>query len=242
MGKMLTQQRRGKGSSVFRSPGFNFLSDISYPKDIPSGFAQVIALHDDPGRYTPVAELEFVNGIKLLMLAAEGMALGDKISIGDSHTFSVGSIKPIGIIPDGTPIFNIEKHPGDGGRMARSSGTAGFVVAHDEDTGLVTIQLSSKRTVIISPLCRVTLGVASGGGRLEKPLMKAGNNAYKHLARGHSWPKVRGTAMNAYDHPHGGKSFGKSTTVARTTPPGRKVGQVAARSTGRRKSKSRNTN
>lgn len=239
MGKMLIQQRRGKGSNVYRTPSFNFFSDISYPQQVEPGLAQVTRLIDDPGRSTPVAELEFQSGKKLYYLAAEGLAVGDKVAIGQFPAYSVGAIKPLGMVPEGSPVFNVERHPGDGGRFARASGTSAIVVAHDEETSAVTLQLSSKHTLVLSPLCRATLGVASGGGRLEKPMMKAGTHFYAAMARGRRFPYVRGTAMNAYDHPHGGRSFGKSTTVSRNAPPGRKVGQVAARGTGRKKSKSR---
>ncbi len=79
--------------------------------------------------------------------------------------------------------------------------------------------------------------MAAGGGRLEKPFKKAGTHWHAVRARNKYYPVVRGTAMAAYDHPHGGKSFGKPTAVKRSTPPGRKVGQVAAKRTGRRKGK-----
>ncbi|MEM4052736.1 MAG: 50S ribosomal protein L2, partial [Ignisphaera sp.] len=78
----------------------------------------------------------------------------------------------------------------------------------------------------------------AGGGRLEKPLLKAGNAYYKWRAKARKWPRVRGVAMNAVDHPHGGgshQSESKPTTVSRRAPPGRKVGHIAARRTGRRK-------
>ena len=71
----------------------------------------------------------------------------------------------------------------------------------------------------------------------EKPMMKAGVHYYAAQARNRYFPKSRGSAMSAYDHPHGGKGFGFSTTRARGSPPGIKVGLIAARSSGRRKTR-----
>ena len=101
------------------------------------------------------------------------------------------------------------------------------------------MKLPSKKTKIVSGDCRVQLGIISGGGRLEKPLLKAGAAHYKMRARHRIWPKVRGVHMAAYNHPHGGKQHhaGKPTTVSRGASPGSKVGHVGARSTGRRKGK-----
>ena len=76
-----------------------------------------------------------------------------------------------------------------------------------------------------------------GGGRLEKPLMKAGTNFYKKHAQNRKWPVNRGVHMSAYTHPFGGKQHhkGRGSATSRNAPPGRKVGHIAARSTGRKK-------
>jgi large subunit ribosomal protein L8e len=80
------------------------------------------------------------------------------------------------------------------------------------------------------------VGVVAGGGRIDKPLLKAGNAHHKYKAKRNNWPKVRGVAMNPVDHPHGGgnhQHVGHPTTVPRDAPPGKKVGLIAARRTGR---------
>lgn len=79
------------------------------------------------------------------------------------------------------------------------------------------------------------IGVIGGGGRNEKPMLKAGNVYWKFKAKRKCWPNVRGVAMNPVDHPHGGgnhQHLGKPSTISRRTPPGRKVGLIAARRTG----------
>ena len=84
-------------------------------------------------------------------------------------------------------------------------------------------------------MCRATIGSVAGSGRGEKPIAKAGKNFYRTRSRPKIWPKVRGVAMNAVDHPHGSgrkQTVGVQSTVSRTAPPGRKVGNIAAKRTG----------
>ena len=79
------------------------------------------------------------------------------------------------------------------------------------------------------------IGLVAGGGRIDKPLLKAGRAKHKYSAKRNCWPRVRGVAMNPVEHPHGGgnhQHVGHPTTVSRATPPGRKVGLIAARRTG----------
>jgi large subunit ribosomal protein L8e len=111
------------------------------------------------------------------------------------------------------------------------------VITHSED-GYTRIQLPSGRKTLVADTCRAALGVVAGGGRLEKPLLKAGNVWHKYAAKRKAWPVVRGVAMNPVDHPHGGgahQHMGKPGTVSRNARPGQKVALVAARRTGRRR-------
>ena len=85
--------------------------------------------------------------------------------------------------------------------------------------------------------CRATIGVLAGGGRKDKPFLKAGKKFHAYRTRGKQYPTVRGVAMNAVAHPHGGgghQHVGKPYTVKRGASPGRKVGSVAASRTGRK--------
>jgi len=86
--------------------------------------------------------------------------------------------------------------------------------------------------------CRAMIGQVAGGGRTEKPLLKAGNAYHKYKAKRNCWPVVRGVAMNPVEHPHGGgnhQHIGHASTVRRDKSAGAKVGQIAARRTGRRR-------
>ncbi len=241
MGTRLRSQKRGHGSPVYQAPSHRYFADVMYPKS-PSTtqIGQALRLIDDVGRHPLLAEFIREDGTKFYNIASEGMSVGSRIEIGPLPTpnaLALGSIHPLSVIPDGTSVFNLELRQGDGGKLCRSAGAVAYVVAHNEENGNVTVLLSSKQTKILKGNCRATVGVACGGGRLEKPLMKAGTAFHKAHATNKMWPFVRGTAMAAYDHPHGGKSLGKPNTVARSTPPGRKTGSVAASRTGRRRGK-----
>jgi large subunit ribosomal protein L2 len=147
----------------------------------------------------------------------------------------VGNILPVGKIPEGTMVCNIELKPGDGGKIAKSSGAYATVVAHTAQGTL--IKLPSGKTRYVSDYCRATIGVVTGAGRTEKPFLKAGAKFHLMRARGRKYPRTRGKAMVAAVHPYGSskRSARKVTTVSRNAPPGKKVGLIAARGAGRRK-------
>lgn len=101
---------------------------------------------------------------------------------------------------------------------------------------LFRIKLPSGAKKIVPSGCRAMIGQVAGGGRTEKPLLKAGNAYHKYRVKRNCWPKVRGVAMNPVEHPHGGgnhQHIGHASTVRRDAPPGQKVGLIAARRTGR---------
>ena len=98
------------------------------------------------------------------------------------------------------------------------------------------IKLPSGAKKVIQSSNRAMVGIIAGGGRIDKPILKAGRAYHKYKAKRNSWPKVRGVAMNPVEHPHGGgnhQHIGKASTVRRDASAGRKVGLIAARRTGR---------
>lgn len=238
MGKRIIVQRRGRGSPTWRTPDHLHIAPARYPLlDLTKSYKGVVQdLLHDPGRWVPLAEIKLETGHVFHIPAVEGMYVGQVITIGPDAEISNGNILPVGLIPEGTQIANVEKTPGDGGRYARSSGAYAIILGKSGDR--VKIQLPSGKVVEVLSNARAIVGVIAGGGRLEKPLLKAGAAFYKWKAKSCWWPRVRGLAMNPVSHPHGGgRHVGRPTTVARTTPPGRKVGHIAARRTGRKKGK-----
>jgi len=142
----------------------------------------------------------------------------------------------LGGLPEGTVVSNCEERPGDRGRLARASGDYATIISHNPDTNTTRLRLPSGSKKIVQSDSRATIGIVAGGGRVDKPVLKAGNNYYKFRVKRNCWPKVRGVAMNPVEHPHGGgnhQHVGHATTVARDSPPGKKVGLIAARRTGR---------
>ncbi len=238
MGTAILQQKRGHGGPAYQAPSHRYTTALVYPAlAAPLSRAQVTGFADDVSRHPLLAELLFEDGRHVYAVAAEGLAKGQIIEYGDEAAPNPGNVLPLSKIPDGSPVFNIELHPRDGGKLGRTGGSVAYVVAHDEEKNTVTLLLASKETRDFNGRCLATVGVACGGGRTEKPFVKAGNKFYAMHARNRYWPTVRGGAMSAYDHPYGGRSFGKPTAVKRSTPPGRKVGHIAASRTGRRRGK-----
>ncbi|MFB6270789.1 MAG: 50S ribosomal protein L2 [Halobacterium sp.] len=236
MGRRIQGQRRGRGTSTFRAPSHRYKAELSHRKtedaDVLAG--EVVDIEHDPARSAPVANVQFEDGDQRLVLASEGTAVGDTIEVGISASIEEGNTLPLGEIPEGVPICNVESQPGDGGKFARAGGVNADLITHERDAAVV--QLPSGEVKRLSPDCRATIGVVAGGGRTEKPFVKAGNKHHKMKTRGGKWPKVRGVAMNAVDHPFGGggrQHPGRPKSVSRNAPPGRKVGDIASKRTGR---------
>jgi len=243
MGKLLLQQRLGKGSPSYRRPSHRFKADVEFrkPDEIEKNgklVGQVVNFIDDPARNALLMEVKFENKERCVFIAPEGTGVGDRVEMGSSAEVGAGNVLPLNLIPDGMPIYNIEIVPGDGGKLVRTSGTTAFVVSHEAER--VTVRLPSKKLKVLDGRCRAQIGVICGGGRLEKPFLKAGKHFYARGALNRRYPNVRGVAMNPYNHPFGGKEHhkGRGSAVSRSTPPGRKVGHIAARRTGRRRGKS----
>jgi large subunit ribosomal protein L2 len=236
MGRRIQGQRRGRGGPTFRAPSHRYKSDKQHKKledeDVVSG--TVVGVEHDPARSAPIARVEFDDGDQRLVLAPEGIGLGEEIQIGVSAEIKPGNTLPLAEIPEGVPVCNVEGQPGDGGKFARASGTNADLITHDRNAAVV--KLPSGQIKRLDPECRATIGVVAGGGRTEKPHVKAGNKHHKMRARGTKYPTVRGVAMNAVDHPFGGggrQHPGKPKSISRNAPPGRKVGDISSRRTGR---------
>lgn len=142
---------------------------------------------------------------------------------------------PLESMPEGTIVCNIEEKAGDRGALARTSGNYATVIGHNIDDGTTRIKLPSGSKKVVASNCRAAIGIVAGGGRMDKPLLKAGRAYHKYKAKRNCWPVTRGVAMNPVDHPHGGgnhQHVGHATTVSRYAPAGKKVGLIAARRTG----------
>src|SRR3989338_3381686 len=237
MGKSLIQQKRGKGSPRYRSPSFRFAGKAAFIKYGEKGItnADVLEITHSSGHSAPLMEVKYSNGEAGLLQAPEGIRVGDKIEIGDNAELKAGNIIPLKNIPEGTSIYNIESNPGDGGKFVRTSGVFARIITKMEDGIVVELPSSKRRTFM--PECKAIIGNVAGSGRTEKPFLKAGSKWFAMTSRNKMWPKVSGTSMNSLSHPFGGRSShakGIPTQSARNSPPGRKVGKIAPKRTGRK--------
>ncbi|PIA15777.1 hypothetical protein COEREDRAFT_44151 [Coemansia reversa NRRL 1564] len=244
MGRVIRSQRKGAGSiftsRTHRRKGAAKLRSLDYAER--EGYIRglIKEIIHDPGRGAPLAKVQFRDPYRFktrteLFIATEGMYTGQFVYCGKKAKLAIGNTIPIGEMPEGSIISNIEEKPGDRGAIARASGNYATVIGQNADDGITRIRLPSGSKKTLQAACRATVGVVAGGGRIEKPLLKAGRAFFKHRAKRNSWPRTRGVAMNPVDHVHGGgnhQHIGKASTVARSSVPGQKVGLIAARRTG----------
>jgi len=246
MGRVIRAQRKGAAGGVFKShnkhrKGASKLRALDFSERHGYVKGLVTEIMHDPGRGAPLAKVVFRDPYKyaqneLRFVAAEGMYTGQFIYCGKRAQLKVGNVLPLGSMPEGTIVCNVEEKAGDRGKMARASGDYATIVSHNPDAGQTRLRLPSGAKKVVSSTARGMIGVVSGGGRVDKPILKAGRSYHKYKAKRNCWPYVRGVAMNPVEHPHGGgnqQHIGHSSTVARDSPPGKKVGLIAARRTGR---------
>lgn len=232
----MVQQARGKGTPRYKAPSFNYAGEISHKQPttkIENGIIKEL-LHC-PGHSAPLMKVQYEDGEEVLLPAPEGVKVGDNIPLNSSEII-IGNTLPLKNIPEGTTIFNIEHIPGDGGKFVRASGTFARIVGKTHRG--VEVLLPSKKRKFFDESCRATIGTVSGGGRTEKPIVKAGNAVYKMAARNKLYPKTSGTSQNAVDHPFGksrSAKKGRPTVAPKHGPPGSQVGKLRPRRTGYRR-------
>ena len=232
MGKRIIQQARGKGSLTYRVRKKAFIYRVKYP--MMEGAASIIKLIHSSAHSAPLIRGKIENIIfynPAFSKAVEGSA----INIGGNEVRE-GNILALKNIPIGTRVFNIERNPGDGGRMIRSSGSSA-IVSKIYENNKIGVTMPNRKEVLFDENCRASVGIIAGDGKGQKPFIKAGRKYYKMRARGKLWPRISAVSTNAVDHPFGsgrGKRI-KSKTAKRNAPPGRKVGHLRPSRTGKRK-------
>lgn len=238
MGKRLRSQRRGKGGPTFEAKHTGLKSEYcslteKQAKETLKG--QVNDIIKPSGRSNLLAVIEFEDGNSTQFIAAEGIAVGQEIEAGKKAATAIGNVLPLASIPEGCPIFNIELVPGDGGKAVRGTGI--YAVLVNKDKKAAYVKMPSGTTKEFKLESRATIGCSAGGGRKEKPRVKAGISHHFMRAKSRHYPTLRGVAMNALDHPFGGAQHhaGKSKSTSKNAPPGRKVGSIGSKRTGRKK-------
>ena len=231
MGKRIITQARGKGSHTYRVRKKAFRHKLQYPQKL-EGEGQVIKLFNSSAHTAPLAKIKYSKGT-FYIPAFKGMIEGQKIKFGKE--IEKGNIVSLKDIPIKTQIHCIESRPGDGGVFIKTGGNSAIVSKTVGEE--VFVLFPSKKERKFNKKCRAIVGVIAGGGRLDKPVVKAGKKYYIKKAKSKLWPRTSAVKMNAIDHPFGsGRAKNPKSKIAkRNAPPGRKVGLLRPRRTGKRK-------
>lgn len=212
-GRITVRHRGGGAKRLYRLVDFKRIY-----KDVEG---VVKALEYDPNRNVPIALVVYKNGAKSYMLLPDGLNVGDTIMSSSKADAKVGNSLPLKAIPIGFFVHNVELYPGQGGKFARSAGTAVQLVAREGEKAILKMPSGELRTVGTENWA--TIGTLSRADYRNLSLGKAGRTRHR------GWrPSVRGMAMNPVDHPHGGgegrsksgshpvSPWGKSAKGART--------------------------
>ena len=158
---------------------------------------RVASIEYDPNRTANIALINYRDGEKRYILAPEGLMIGQDIVAGETADIKVGNALPLGNIPVGTVIHNVELRPGKGGELARSAGSKAQIIGREDK--YVMVRLTSGEQRLILKTCYATIGEVGNSDYELVSLGKAGRTRHMGIR-----PTVRGSVMNPNDHPHGG--------------------------------------
>ncbi len=173
--------------------------------------AKVAAIEYDPNRTARIALLHYRDGEKRYILAPVGLEIGALVESGPAADIKIGNALPLGSIPLGTVIHNIELRPGEGAKLVRSAGSAAQLMAKEGTYAQVRMPSGEVRKILI--VCRATIGQLGNLDHENEVIGKAGR--MRHMGKR---PSVRGIAMNPVDHPHGGGEARSTSGRPPTTP------------------------
>jgi large subunit ribosomal protein L2 len=199
--KKRTAGRNNKGRITVRHRGGGHKKRyriIDFRRDKHDVPAKVVSIEYDPNRTSRIALLQYADGEKRYIIWPVGLTVGDTVMSGPDAEIKVGNALPLGKIPSGTTIHNLELHKGKGGQLVRGAGSGANLMARDEeDYALVRMPSGEVRRVRAD--CMATIGQVGNVEHSQIRLGRAGRARLKGRR-----PRVRGTVMNPVDHPHGG--------------------------------------
>lgn len=159
--------------------------------------AKVVSIEYDPNRSSRIALLEYADGEKRYIIQPLGLKVGDTIMSGPDAEVKIGNALPMANLPVGTFVHNIEMVPGKGGQLVRSAGASAQLLAKEGDYASLRMPSGEIRKILVN--CLATVGQIGNIDHENVTLGSAGRSRHLGIR-----PTVRGTAMNAVDHPHGG--------------------------------------
>jgi len=170
---------------------------IDFKRNKPGIPATVTAVEYDPNRSARIALLTYADGEKRYILAPVGLTVGDRVVSGPAADIKPGNALPLGSIPLGSTVHNIELKPGRGGQVVRSAGMSAQLLAREGDYAQIRMPSGEVRRVAV--VCYATIGQIGNVEHENENVGKAGKSRWRGKR-----PSVRGMAMNPFDHPHGG--------------------------------------
>ncbi|MDD5033032.1 MAG: 50S ribosomal protein L2 [Candidatus Pacebacteria bacterium] len=188
-GRITTRHKGGGSKRTYR-----FVDFVYDKKNIP---ARIESVEYDPNRTGFIALCVYADGEKRYVLVPQSMKKGDTFTVSEKAEVKAGNRMPLGKIPSGTMIYNIEFHPLAGAKLVRSAGSYAELLAHD--AGYSQIKMPSKEVRKVHDKCWASIGAVSNEEHNLINIGKAGRSRWLGIR-----PTVRGTAMNPVDHPHGG--------------------------------------
>ena len=188
-GRITVRHRGGGAKRKYR------IIDFVRNKDGVEG--TVASIEYDPNRTSNIALIKYADGEKRYILAPKGLKVGMKIESGENADIKVGNSLPIGNIPEGTLVHNIELKPGKGGQIGRSAGNSAQILGREGKYTLIRLSSGEVRKVLNT--CRATIGEVGNEDHELVSLGKAGRKRHMGIR-----PTVRGSVMNPNDHQHGG--------------------------------------
>ncbi len=199
-GKISNGGRNNTGRITVRFRGAGHKKDyrmVDFKRNKVDVPAVVERLEYDPNRTAFIALIKYQDGEQAYILAPQRLAVGDSVVAGNYVDVKPGNVMPLGNMPVGTIIHNIEMKIGKGGQIARSAGTYAQIVGRDQD--YVILRLNSGEQRLVHGRCRGTIGAVSNPDHMNISIGKAGRTRWL------GWrPHNRGVVMNPIDHPHGG--------------------------------------
>lgn len=198
---------------------------IDFKRDKYDIEGRVASIEYDPNRTAFIALINYIDGEKRYILATKDMKVGNKVISGENVDIKPGNTMPMGNMPEGLTIHNIELKPGKGGEIVRAAGTSAQLLGKDESGKYVIVKLASGEMRKFLAQNKATIGEVSNSSHNLVRIGKAGRNRHKGVR-----PTVRGSVMNPNDHPHGGGE-GKSPIGRKSpmTPWGKKALGVKTR-------------
>ena len=195
-GRITTRHKGGGVKKYYRIINFK----------LPVGtVATIEQIEYDPNRSARIARIKDSNNKYHYILAADGMKIGNKILVGDDVPIEIGNRLSLDNIPLGSTIHSVELQPGRGAQLARSAGSSVQLMA--KDNGYAQLKLPSGEIRLVKIECMASIGVVGNEQNQNVKIGKAGRNRQRGIR-----PTVRGVAMGAYDHPHGGGDGGRHGT------------------------------